>query len=206
MRPKLDPELGVVASAKKDDDLYAKGGGRGQSSGWRAKSGPRIPPRKTLKRLGLLLLVVVAVYIFVHNIPTDLGPRDSRRLPPPYSHKHTGGLFQPPAPNQNDIPSDGRGNAVATRDFDGAVRFLELAETLHGISATKGQQPVNKNVLFMASSVRSASTLLPIACQMGRELRAYIHFALLARTEISIQELREINGIDDGCHLLFHGK
>lgn len=91
------------------------------------------------------------------------------------------------------------------RDYDGPVRFLELAETLQAIGATKGSQQVNKNILFMASSLKSADILLPIACQMGRELRAYIHFALISRVEMPIKQLAEINGIGDDCHILFHG-
>lgn len=209
MRPRLDPELGVVASAKKDDDLYAKGGGngKGQNGAWRAKNGPRIPPRKTFKRLGLLVLFAVAVYVFIHNIPTDLGPQDSKRHPS-YANTHPGGSYQytPSPPPPDAIPGDGRGAVVASRDFDGPVRFLELAETLHAISATKGQQQINKNVLFMASSIKSVNTLLPIACQMGRELRAYVHFVLISRNEVSLQQLRDINSIDDSCHILFHGK
>lgn len=203
MRPRLDPELGV---AKKDDDLHVKHGGGSVQRGWRANSGPRIPPRKSLKRLGLLLLLLLAAYVFVRNIPTDLGPQDRRH--PVYTYPDAnvpkGGIARNKPPIPNDVPGGESGLLVA-RDNDGPVRFLELAETLHAISGTKGSQQVNKNVLFMASSLKSADILLPIACQMGKELRAYVHFALVSRVEIPIRKLAEINGIGDDCHVLFHG-
>lgn len=208
MRPRLDPELGVVASAKKDDDLYVKGG-RAQN-GWRATGAPRIPPRKTFKRLGILFLVAIAAYVFIYNIPTDLGPQNINRRPS-YTHPNPnvrsgGGMPVPQAPPPDHAAADEHGAVLAPRDYDGPIRFLELAETLHAISATKGNAQINKNVLFMASSLRSADNLLPIACQMGKELRSYVHFALISRIEkLSMQQLRDINGIGEDCPVVFHG-
>lgn len=198
MRPRMDPELGVT---KKDDDLHVKSGGR---TGWRAKGGPRVPPRKTFKRLGLALLLGLFVYVFVHNIPTDLGQRD-RRHPAyvyPNSKGPSGDASKTNTPIPNDVSSLGASEA---RDYDGPIRFLELAETLHAIGETKGTAQNNKNVLFMASTIKSANKLLPIACQMGRELRSYVHFALISRNEIPMKALRDMNGIGEDCHLIFHG-
>lgn len=209
MRPRLDPELGV---AKKDDDLYSKGKASG---GWRAKSSPRVLPRKTFKRLGLLVLLAVAVYVFIHNIPTDLGPQDAKRRPQYgrsgapgsgiWPSRDTGPVKPDPVPVYEAV-GDHQGAAVAVRDYDGPVRFLELAESLHAISETKGSAPVNRNVLFIASTVASANALLPFACQMGKELRSYVHFAFISRSEIGLNQLREVNGIDEECHIIFHGK
>ncbi|ROW09840.1 hypothetical protein VMCG_02528 [Cytospora schulzeri] len=206
MRSPLDPEVGVT---KKDDDLWIKGASNrrpGSSHGWKAAP-PRFPPRKTFKRIGLLLLITTAVYLFIHNIPTDLGPARSRR--PVYTYPGTnsppGGVSRPNQPNAVGQQPDGeKGTAAARRDYDGPVRFLELAQTLHGIDGTKGASAANKNVLFTASSLRSAAILLPLACEMGKELRAYVHFALMSRSEISMKELRDVNGIDDSCQIIFH--
>ena len=113
-----------------------------------------------------------------------------------------------PRPNVPNIVAQVEANneiAVARHDYNGPVRFLELAETLHAISGTKGSSEVNKNVLFVASSLRSAAILLPLACQMGKELRSYVHFALISRSEIPMAGLRDVNGIDDNCQIIFHG-
>lgn len=216
MRPPIDPEVGVT---KKDDDLWAKGGGSNSNSkrngsrrpasshGWKAAP-PRFPPRKTLKRIGLLLLATAAAYLFIHNIPTDLKPARSRR--PVYTYPGTipppGGVPRPPSPaNAAAGQPGGEDGAAATHDYDGPIRFLELAQSLHAIDDTKGASAANKNVLFAASSLRSAAILLPLACQMGKELRAYVHFALMSRSEIPIQGLRSVNGIDGSCQIMFHG-
>lgn len=193
MRPRLDPELGVT---KKDDDLHMKGG----RTGWRAKGSPRIPPRKTIKRLALALLLGLVIYVFVHNIPTDLGPQDQR--PRFYKYPKSDGAPEPNLPTPNEVVSH---EAHAARDYDGPIRFLELADSLYAISETKGTMQINKNVLFLASTLQSASKLLPIACQMGRQLRSYVHFALVSRDGIPMQQLRDMNSIDDDCHTIFHG-
>lgn len=197
MRPKLDLELGV---AKKDDDLFAKNGKT--PGGWRAKSTPRVPPRKTLRRLGLLVLLAIAAYVFIANIPTDLGPQDEKRRP----HYANSNVPNPRPPSSNDVPEvDTIGAAHAARNYDGPVRFLELAETLHAIGATKGSSPVNSNVLLMASSLKSVNKLLPFACQMSTQRRSYVHFALVSRDDMPLQQLTEINGIGKDCQIIFHG-
>jgi hypothetical protein len=64
---------------------------------------------------------------------------------------------------------------------------------------------VNKNILFAAANLKSAALLLPMACQMGNELRNYVHFALVGGSGIDIDDLRAVNGIDESCQVIFHG-
>lgn len=199
----VDPELG---SHKKDDDLYAKRGRKRDSSiGW--KSAPRVAPRKTLKRLGLLVLIAAAAYLFIHNIPTDVGPRRSGRPTYPIAKAPPAAAPKPqPAEAPEKVDEDEDESGPPSRSYDGPVRFMELAETLHAISGTHGGSTLNKNVLFAASSLRSSGSLLPLACKMGRELRSYVHFALLSRNDIKIEELRAVNGIGKSCEIIFHGR
>lgn len=199
-----DPELGVH---KKDDDLYKGGKKRTSSIGW--KSAPRVAPRKTFKRLGLLVLIAAAAYLFIHNIPTDVGPRHSARPSYPIAKAPSEAVPapKPKAPSAIDTVDEDEGDAgPPSRDYDGPIRFMELAETLHAIGGTHGSSTLNKNVLFAASSLRSAGSLLPLACKMGRELRAYVHFALLSRNDIKLEELRAVNGIGKSCEIIFHGR
>lgn len=167
----------------------------------------RPSPRKTLKRVALALAIGFAVYLFVHNIPTDLPVRDRRR--PVYKHGDIDTInpFQLP-PKSRPPPKNyaGHEEELAAQSYNEPVMFLELAESLHAIASTRGGSLTNKNVLFAASSLKSAAALLPVACRMGSELRNYVHFALMSRSEIDMDELRAVNGVDESCHVIFHGK
>jgi hypothetical protein len=168
----------------------------------------RPSPRKTLKRLALAIVIGFVVYLFIHNIPTDIPIRDHRR--PVYNHGdgQTINPFQPPPRKSRPPPPShvGHESEPSAQQYSEPVKFLDLAESLHAIASTRGGFLMNKNVLFAASSLKSAAALLPIACQMGSELRSYVHFALMSRSEIDIDELRAVNGVDDSCHVIFHGK
>ncbi|KAI0387854.1 hypothetical protein F5Y04DRAFT_286815 [Hypomontagnella monticulosa] len=195
-----DEELG-----KKDDDHkpFKNGAGSRHPTNWHPARGPA---RRSLKRIGLVFAVALVVYLFIRNIPV-LGP-DARMRRPSYTYPD----LAAPAPKRpaynrpQSAPSKplARPPTIPERTFNGPVRFLELAQTLHAISGTRGSMVINRNVLFAASSLKSAATLLPIACQMGTELKNYVHFALMTRSEIEIRELRKINGIDDSCQIIFH--
>ncbi|KAH8912482.1 hypothetical protein BR93DRAFT_79909 [Coniochaeta sp. PMI_546] len=166
----------------------------------------RPSPRKTLKRLALAIVIGFAVYLFIHNIPTDLPIRDHRR--PVYTHGdgETIHPFQPPSKKSKPPPPSHAGHdaEAPVPAYSGPVKFMNLAGSLHAISSTRGGFVMNKNILFAASSLKSAAALLPIACQMGSELRNYVHFALMSRSEIEIDELRAVNGVDESCHVIFH--
>ncbi|KAL7627483.1 hypothetical protein AAE478_001676 [Parahypoxylon ruwenzoriense] len=189
-----DEELG-----KKDDDHKP------------FKNGPnwhpaRVPPRRSLRRIGLVSIVALLVYLFFKNIPV-LGP-DHRMRRPNYAYPDLAAA--PKRPSYEQAPPSRPDTYPAHpatppgRTFNGPVKFLELAPTLHAIGGTRGTMVINRNVLFAASSLKSAATLFPIACQMGTELKSYVHFALMSRSGIDIQELRKVNGIDDSCHIIFH--
>lgn len=194
-----DEELG-----KKDDDHkpFKNGSGLRQPN-WNPA---RVPPRRSLKRIALVLVVASAVYLFIKNIPV-LGPNAQMRRPSYTYPDLTSSIPRRPAYDRSQAAppkTQDRVPSIPQRIFNGPVRFLELAPTLQGISGTRGNMLVNRNVLFASSSLRSAATLLPIACQMGSDLKSYVHFALMSRSEIEMQELRKVNGIDDSCQIIFH--
>ncbi|KAI0910085.1 hypothetical protein F4823DRAFT_388239 [Ustulina deusta] len=204
-----DEELG-----KKDDDhKLVNSASQRRSSSWQPA---RVPPRRSLKRIGLVFVVAAFVYLFVHNIPI-LGP-DNRMRRPEYPHT----LGRPPSrPNkpppeiamhppdpaaQAQTQTQAQAPALNTveRNFNGPIKFVNLAVSLQAISSTRGSQVNNKNILFAAASLKSAATLLPMACQMGMGLKNYVHFALLGRSDIHMDRLWEINGIDKSCIIIFH--
>ncbi|KAK3948451.1 hypothetical protein QBC32DRAFT_381371 [Pseudoneurospora amorphoporcata] len=203
---------------KKDDDHKRNKVPTIRSSHWNAA---RIPPRKTLKRLAIALTVAVFVYLFIHNIPTDNPIRDHRHpvyRPAPAQHPSNAPSvpklnpdrpWKPPAkpetvkPNPKPV-SEVDIKPVSDLGYNGPITFPNLAVSLQAIFETHGTSPTNKNILFAASSLKSAAKLLPMACQMGTELRSYVHFALMSRSDIDMEELQAINGIDQSCQIIFH--
>lgn len=207
---------------KKDDDHKPL-----KSSSMRSLG--RVPARQLLKRLALALAAGILVYLFVHNIPTDV-PIQTRRpnyvsqhvpppaMPPPARPPRPfpkmkpkpplpGDFTKPLSPPKKGVPppkGPGGGLLPAAKPYDGPIKFEKLANSLDAISGTMGGYHENKNILFVVSSLKSAALLLPMACQMGAELRSYVHFALMSRSDISIEQLREVNGVDDSCQLIFH--
>ncbi|KAI1127360.1 hypothetical protein F5Y10DRAFT_278161 [Nemania abortiva] len=203
-----DEELG-----KKDDDHKpVKSAGPRRPSSWQPA---RVPPRRFLKRVGLVFVVAVFVYLFVHNIPI-LGPDDRMRRPiypssqggrrPSHPHRPPpdNDMHAPDPTAQKERQTQISALNTAERNFNGPIKFVNLAASLQAISNTRGSQTNNRNVLFAASSLKSAATLLPMACQMGLGSKSYVHFALLGGSSIDMEHLWEINGIDKSCVIIFH--
>lgn len=158
-----------------------------------------------MKRIGLTLLALVALYYFVKNIPTDLKQPSVR---PSYDHSPSrdGGMLgqrPPPAPEKTQAASTGDKPVEEKHWYNGQIKFYELATSLFAI--TKGGTEFNHNVLFAASNLKSAATLLPLACEMARWKRNDVHFAFMGRDEIPIKTLEEVNGITAACNIRMHG-
>lgn len=174
--------------AKKDDDIHAPGHGRqGQ---WQAAG--RVPRRRFVARIATYAAVAFMVVFVLHRLTSTSsdGP----------SYGRSSSIYPPGLP-----PRGGKQAVQPARTYDGPARFPDLPDTLRAIAATGGNMFKNRNVLFAAASLRSAATLLPMACQMAEERQNYVHFALMSRSDIPMGELLKINGIDDSCQVLLHG-
>lgn len=196
--------------AKKDDDLNAPRHGRNGSNHiplhgqW--QSAVRTPRRSSVTRL-VLILGIVSLLIFAFSrrfgAPSTQGLGD-RILEKAASSPSSGSLedlAQSLPAGTNEYPTvDHKKTAT------GPVKLGNLGRSLQSIAATQGKQQRNRNVLFAAASLQSAATLLPIACQMAYEKKNYVHFALMGRSDISMQQLLKVNGIDEECPLIIHGK
>jgi hypothetical protein len=88
--------------------------------------------------------------------------------------------------------------------YNGPVKFYKLASTLQKISSTMGAHPHNRNVLFAASSLRSAANLIPMACTMARLERNFVHLVVFGRSVISMNDIKDLNGVDETCTVYFH--
>ena len=190
-----DEELG-----KKDDDHRPKTNIASSSSSW--------PFRKTSafrkRRVVYAICALFFLYVFVKNIPDDLGP-SPRSFNPRLNQggKLPEGTADPPAkkPKRPATPSE-----AEEHYHDGPIKFYKLASSLHSVARLGGQHESNKNVLFAASSLKSASEIIPLACEMARWERNDVHFAIMGRDDMEIQEIKSLNGAVDNCNVNWHGK
>ncbi|KAL5595855.1 hypothetical protein FOVSG1_009544 [Fusarium oxysporum f. sp. vasinfectum] len=169
---------------KKDDDLHLPGHryhNSGSGPQWQAT--PRAPRRSSVGRLISYLVFISIVFFIIYNFVSS-------------SNSSTD------AASERSAPGGKQGQDKVYHR--GPLKFPELAETLRNIQGTGGAYERNKNILFAASSINSASTLLPMACQMSAQEKNHVHFALMSRKEIPIKELLEINGIDKSCKIYVH--
>lgn len=205
-----DEELG-----KKDDDHKPV-----QSSTWHQW----IRPFARKRRIAGLLVACYLVYLFIHNIPTDLKPLIQRpsysgpqldprrpvqwraktpRPPPPPPLPEN----QPPPPGLAPNPPVGQSEITDTtvHYYEGPVKFYYLAATLHSVARLAGRRSADRNVLFAASDLQSAATIIPLACEMSRWKRNLVHMAFFGREEMSIEDLKTINGVDKTtCDIYWH--
>ncbi|GKT85685.1 glycosyltransferase 2 [Colletotrichum tofieldiae] len=199
-----DEEMG-----KKDDDHHRAGGSaiknpillRNRNPQWQPAA--KMPSRRLFRRVAYLFLIACALWYLLSDLSFGFGER-----PPSYIYPY------PDDPRESRDPTlrkTGRlpkgqppPQGTEHHDYNGPVKFHRLASSLHAIAATKGSQPVNQNVLFAASNLRSLSTLLPFACKMGTELRSYVHFAVMSRSDMDLDDLKKINGVDDTCYIIWH--
>ena len=189
-----DEELG-----KKNDD-HRPMRGSGDSYLWPMWKSALRPPRR---RSIFVLLFLIGGYIFFMNISPLLDQERGNKFGSPMN-----GLTS--APN-TDAPTTAPPHISAESKaekyyFDGQVRFFKLAASLHASARFGGYREVNKNVLFAVSNLKSASELLPMACEMARYDRNYVHFAFLGRDDLPVEAIKSVNGIGPGCNVNWHGK
>lgn len=161
------------------------------------------------RRLFSLIAGIALVYLFFANPPADLRRVDGRQYgqpaaaapyvaPPRYSTSEPTGA--PPR-----TPLDPDDDESDKQYYDGPIKYYRLASSLHAIGRSMGQRNNNRNVLFAASSLKSVANLIPMACDMARWNRNYVHLALFGRDPLSMEQVLEINGVSsDDCPVLFH--
>lgn len=174
--------------AKKDDDLGLPGHHRHSSHQWQ---GARPPRRRALFRLfAYAVFIVVLVLTVIRLLPSSTAEPNR-----PASEGSSPG-FNEKLSHQKSKQQD--------RNYGGPIQFPQLGKTLQNIAGTGGSSEKNRNVLFATGSLRSASTLLPMACQMAANAQNHVHFVLASRSEITMEDLFLVNGIDESCKLFLH--
>ena len=164
------------------------------------------------RRIIYLLCGVLFVYLFIKNLPTDVGPHprwaDTRVYRGPQGPAArpipTSAPAQQPASKKK--PPRPAGKSVSEEHYhDGPIKFYKLAASLHAVAKLGGSKDQNSNVLFAASSLKSVSEILPLACEMARWERNDVHLALTGRDTMEISDIMDINGItQDECDIYWH--
>ena len=190
-----DEELG-----KKDDD-HRPGKGTALSSSWAPRQS--IPAFRR-RRLFYGLLAILCVYLFIKNISTDLAP-DSRRGDGSTSVGSHAPALRPKAPS-GQPPRPTQPSEAEQHYYEGQIKFYNLAVSLHAVEGLAGYNGANKNVLFAASSLKSVSEILPLACEMAKWERNNVHFAVMGRDDLDVSEIKKLNGVDDDCKINWHGR
>ncbi|KAI4261274.1 MAG: hypothetical protein L6R42_003522 [Xanthoria sp. 1 TBL-2021] len=191
-----DEELGKKDDDRKQRPTYL------HLPAWSARK----PAPWRRRRILYAFIACVVLYVFVKNIPVPDHPPVNLR--PNYGtspgHVPTQ-IFKPITETSAQKPPHPEKLSEAEKHYyDGPIRFYKLAASLYAISRLRGQLQLNKNVLFVASDLRSASELIPIACEMASWHRNDVHFAVMGRDNLELDEIQLVNGIDDDCKVNWH--
>ncbi|EKV10427.1 hypothetical protein PDIG_25630 [Penicillium digitatum PHI26] len=167
------------------------------------------------RRIFFAIFVLVLVYEFFKHMPTDLPPAADRFDPTiarlrEETITRLGGSVKPHSfPKPDAMLSDNLPPAKVLESnrkvetYDGMIKFYELAQSLPPYKYS--QMASSRAVLFAASSLHSVSDLLPLACRMASQQLNYVHFTLMGKEEISIEGVKEVNGIrENECPMTWH--
>ncbi|KAI9725253.1 MAG: hypothetical protein M1828_003434 [Chrysothrix sp. TS-e1954] len=181
---------------------------------------PRQKPAIRWKRILGLIGACACLWVFVRNIPV-LSPARQRLNPyesisysrprPARAPIYAPSPASSPVEHDDSITAstpfsqDAKAAETVPHDFDGPVKFYALAASLHGIARTSGHRASNKNILFAASSLKSVANLLPLACEMASWNRNYVHVTIMGRDEMSLDDIKQINGATrNSCDIFWH--
>ena len=199
-------------SGKRDDDRKP---GK-PAKGWFPRKAPIIIRRRRV--IGFLFATLL-IWLFVHNVP-NLGPFEqrvsrnhARRVPQDMDVEARGLVQDPRDPRLQDLPAPPppgpppleKDVDKPRRDYEGQIRFYYLASSLHSIARTMGHRDANRNVLFAASDLKAASDVIPLACEMARWKRNFVHVAIMGRDELSLEDVKRLNGAEKKtCNVYWH--
>ncbi|KAJ4368040.1 hypothetical protein N0V83_006395 [Neocucurbitaria cava] len=199
-----DEELG-----KKDDDHKFTPTRRSHWSAWHHHF------RWRRRRVLLAALGILLVYFYFHSGGEPFGGLSNENYGYPLGRPITPSTYDAyerpsfdddePAGPPPGTPKRRHGDVIP-HTYGGLIRFFRLAKTLRkSASHTGGYERHNRNVLFAVSSLKSASTLLPMICEMSKWNRNHVHAAIMGRENIPLDSLLEMNGIDKAkCSAVWH--
>lgn len=206
--------------AKKDDDLKLP---HHTGSSWQAA---RTPQRKALVRYVVYALAGLFFIFFLRRL-THAREEDIVRPYSQYRYHDTTTTARLPTQLTNLKPATTKAPTIKAtpaakpvepfkpveadtnkasetegRYFKGVLKFSTLVASLRQLTWIR----TTNNVLFSASSLESAATLLPMACQRATSQKAdHVYFALFGDSDIKLDKLLKLNGVDESCKIMTFG-
>lgn len=202
--------------AKKDDDLKLP---HHTGNNWQAARTPR--RRRALIRYATYALAVLCLVLLCRRIayspeedivrpysqyrnhdsptkgvPTQLTAPKATPKPPIVDPKSADDSIQ-------ELPEDR--STDDARHYRGTINFKTLAASLRHLSSARFDPGVS-HVVFAASNLQSAATVLPMACQRAASQKDRIFFVLFGDSDIKLDSLLKVNGIDTSCKIFGIGK
>ena len=150
---------------------------------------PRFYVRK--RRLILFILAIVIVWLIWSFSSANEQDNIFR------NGGNTGRLFGLPKSRSESI-QDQRNydlNDPSSQFYAGSINLPELTDSLYSSLETDPYSEISQSVLFAASNLSSISRLLPLACEMARRERNFVHFVILSRESLPLKTILEINGV-----------
>ncbi|KAL2821636.1 armadillo-type protein [Aspergillus granulosus] len=200
MPPSKRPFLADEKLGKKDDDHRPKTPLEQQ---WQ----PKLWKRPRRRRILLTILMLYLLYLFFKNMPTDLPPARERMNSRLSQTQHVLPDAAPPpgiftsGPPPRDEPSRGNEDDYY---YEGKLQFYELGKSLKLFQQPMGQA-TSSAVVFAAANLGSVSDLLPLACRMVDRKLNKVHFVVMGRDDISIEDIQRVNGMTKtSCPIHWH--
>ncbi|KAL9022830.1 MAG: hypothetical protein Q9185_000094 [Variospora sp. 1 TL-2023] len=136
-------------------------------------------------------------------MPTPDHPPVARRPQYDRSPRHGPPTFDRSFPSQKP-PHSEKPSKAEQHYYNEPIKFNDLAVSLRAAYSVWGYMEDNKNVLFAASNLKSASEIIPIACEMAKRERNDVHFAFMGRDDLDLDEIKILNGVDEQCKVNWH--
>lgn len=200
------PSLGYSELSKKNDDLRPASSEVDSIPTWRWKNW-RSSPRFRKRRLATAFIVAGLLYLLIRNLPVDRSV--FARQPSGLALEGSGArqvISSAALPEASPDPQFLGYSEAGKYYYNEKLQFFHLAASLHAAASAMGSKDDNRNIMFAAASLQSASRLIPMACEMARWNRNVVHMAIMGREALSIQEIQQVNGIDSECKIHWHGK
>ncbi|CAG7940140.1 unnamed protein product [Penicillium salamii] len=162
------------------------------------------------RRIVIALIILIILYEFFKNMPTDLAPA-VERYDPGMAKLRAETLAKWTGPEQVSTSTKPDGLPLVPapvweqkgKGYEGEVMFPELEHSLPRYKYSS--KTSSRAVLFAASSLRSMSDMLPLACHMANQPLSYVHFILMGKDEISVPDIKAVNGIKENeCPIKWH--